>query len=117
MIGHAEQCVEIYLELSNLTNTYLNKVTTPCIDDHALPIEDFQVKGQLAPVVAIIVLKCLDIARLCRMDILWTVNSLARKVTKWTVECDKILHILIAYIHHTSDYTTTSFCGRRTQGL
>ena len=34
MCGHAEQCVERYLELSGKDVSTLKKVPTPCIDDH-----------------------------------------------------------------------------------
>ena len=35
---------------------------------------------------------------------LWSVNELARSITKWTKACDKRLNRLISYIHHTSEY-------------
>ena len=50
------------------------------------------------------VLKCLYLQRIGRLDILWSVNKLARSITKWTKACDKRLHRLISYIHHTSEY-------------
>ena len=34
---------------------------------------------------------------------LWSVNKLARSITKWTKACDKRLNRLISYIHHTCD--------------
>ena len=37
-------------------------------------------------------------------DILWSVNKLARAVTKWTKACDKRAARLISYIHHTSEF-------------
>ena len=51
-----------------------------------------------------IVLKCLYMARIGRPDILWSVNKLARSITKWTKACDKRLNRLISYIHQTSEY-------------
>ena len=36
-------------------------------------------------------LKCLCSARTGRLDLLWTVNMLARSVTKWNKACGKIL--------------------------
>ena len=35
---------------------------------------------------------------------LWSVNKLARSITKWTKACDKRLNRLISHIHHTSEY-------------
>ena len=40
----------------------------------------------------------------CRPDILWSVNKLARSITKWTKACDKCLNRLISYIYHTCEY-------------
>ena len=45
-----------------------------------------------------------SLARIGRSDILWSVNKLARSITKWTKACDKRLSRLISYIHHTCDY-------------
>ena len=51
-----------------------------------------------------IVLKCLYLTRIGRLDILWSVNKLARSITKWFKTCDKRLSRLISYIHHTCEY-------------
>ena len=51
-----------------------------------------------------IVLKCLYLARIGRLNILWSVNKLARSIKKWTKACDKRLNRLISYIHHTCGY-------------
>ena len=48
-------------------------------------------------------LKCLYLARIGRPDILWSVNKLARAVTKWTNACDRRSARLISKIHHTND--------------
>ena len=45
-----------------------------------------------------------NLARIGRPDILWSVNKLARSITKWTKACDKRLNRLISYIHHTCKY-------------
>ena len=50
------------------------------------------------------VLKCLHLARIRRPDILWSVNKLARLITKLTKACDKRLNRLISFIHHTCEY-------------
>ena len=42
-------------------------------------------------------------ARIGRPDILWSVNKLARSITKWTKACDKRLNRLISNIHHTCE--------------
>ena len=40
---------------------------------------------------------------MARPQLHWTVNSLAREVTKWTLACDKRLHRLISYIKYHKD--------------
>ena len=58
-----------------------------------------------------IVLKCLYLARIGRPDVLWSVNNLARSITKWTNACDKRLNRLISYIHHTCEYRQYCYVG------
>ena len=102
MEGHAKKCVERYCELANKSSQQLHNVATPCIDDHQLKEEENESVGELSAVCSQIVVKCLDLARIGRPDILWSLNQLARAVTKWTKACDKRLARLISYIHHTS---------------
>ena len=87
------------------------KVATPCIDDHQLNPSDFEVVGKVKPHAAKIVLKCIYGARTNRMDLYWTVNTLARNVTKWTVADDKRLHNLMCYIEHTADWVLKAHVG------
>ena len=58
------------------------RAATPCIDDHQIPAEESDIKGHLSARAARIVLKALHVARVTRYDILWTVNMLAREVTR-----------------------------------
>ena len=104
MVGHAKKCVERYCELANKTTQQLYKVSTPCIDDHHFKEEETKSVGELSDTCSQIVLKCLYLARTGRPDILWSVNKLARSITKWTKACDKRLNRLILYAHHTSEY-------------
>ena len=104
MEGHAKNCVERYCELANKTTQQLYKVATPCIDDHQFKEEEMGPVGELSTVCSQIVLKCLYLSRISRPDILWSVNKLARAVTKRTKACDKRLARLISYIHHTREY-------------
>ena len=105
MEGHAKKCVERYCELANKTTEQLYKVATPCVNDHHFQEEEeLKSVGELSKVCSQIVLQCLYLARIGRPDILWSVNKLARSITKWTKACDKRLSRLISYIHHTSEY-------------
>ena len=104
MESHAKKCVERCCELANKTTQQLYKVSTPCIDDHHFKEEEMKSVGELSHVCSQIFLKCLCLARIGRPDILWSVNKLARSITKWTKACDKRLNRLISYIHHTCEY-------------
>jgi hypothetical protein len=100
-----------YLELANKNEHTLKNVATPCMDDHQILTEDREVKGVLSPVAARIVLKILYLARMARPELLWTVNSLAREVTKWTKSSDKRLHRLISYLHFTKHWVQVCIVG------
>ena len=104
MEGLAKKCVERYCVLANRATQQLYKVSTPCIDDHRFKEEELKSVGELSKVCSEIVLKCLHLARTGRPDILWSVNKLARLITKWTKACDKRLNRLISYIHHTCEH-------------
>ena len=102
--GHAQKCVERYCELVKKKIEQLYKVSRLCLDDHLFKQEELESVGELSEVCSQIVLKCLYVARIGLLDILWSVNKLARSVTKWIQACDKRLARLISYIHQTSDY-------------
>ena len=105
MEGNLKKCVERYFELANKTTQHLYKVSTPCIDDHDFKEEEeTKSVGELSNTCSQIVLKCLYLARIERPDILWSVNKLARCITKWTKACGKRLNRLISYIHHAYKY-------------
>ena len=112
--GHAKKCVERYCELANKTTQQLYKVSTPCIDDHHFKEEELT-SGELSKVCSPIVLKCLYLARIGRLDTLWSVNKLARSITQWTKSCDKRLNRLTSYIHHTCEYKQYCHVGNTAQ--
>ena len=112
MFGHCHQTVDKYLELSGKSRDSLKtKAATPCIDDHLIPPEEFDERGVLSAKAARIVLKALYVARIARYDFMWSVNMLAREVTRWTVACDRRLHRLICYMHQTAEYAQICFVG------
>ena len=115
MEGHAKKCVERYCELANNTTQQLYEVATPCIDDHQFKEEEMGSVGELSKVCSQMVLKCLYLARIGRPDILWSVNKLARAITKWTKACDKRLARLISYIHHTCEFRQYCYVGNTAQ--
>ena len=79
--GQARKCVERNCE-ANTKVEQLYTVSHPCLDDHQFKQEEVQSVGELSEVCSQIVLKCLHLARIGRPDILWSVNKLARSVTK-----------------------------------
>ena len=79
-----KKCVERYCEFANKTTQQLYKVATPsCMDDNQLKEEENKSEGELSAVSSQIVLTCLYLVRIGRPDILWSVNKLARAVSKW----------------------------------
>ena len=85
------------------------------MDDHQFEEEEHESVGELSTVCSQIVLKCLYLARIGRLDILWSMNKLARAVTKWSKACDKRLARLISYIHHTSELKQYGHVGNTAQ--
>ena len=102
MQGHTRASVDRYLALAGKPVSSLQPVATPCLDDHLLDPHDDVNLGKLKQESAKIVLKALYVARYNRVDILWSVNALAREVTKWTVSCDKRLHRLMCYMQYAA---------------
>ena len=102
---------KIYCELAEKTTEQLCEVATPCMDDHQFKDEEKKSVRELSTICSQLVLKCLFLARIERPDILWSVNMLARAITKWTKPCDKRLARLISYIHHTNEYQQYG-CGK-----
>ena len=123
MEGHAKKCVGKMLANCRIKrrNNQMYKVATPSMDDHQFEEEEEEEEeenqsvGDSSTVCSHVVLKCLYLARIGRPDILWSVNKLARAVTKWTKYCDKRLARLISYIHHTSEYRQYCYVGNTAQ--
>ena len=116
MQGHIEQSLEKCLELAKIDRIRLSKVATACIDDHQLSTEDFETKGELTHCVVRSVFKVLFVARTARLDSPWSVNTLEREVTKWSVACDKRLHRLISYIDSTKEHVQVCIYSRGLPG-
>ena len=118
VLWHGRSCKEMrgkYCQLAKKMTQQLYKVATPCMDDHQLREEEIESVGELSTVSSQIVLKCLYVAHIGRPDILWSVNKLARAVTKWTKACDKRLARLISCIHHTCEYWQYCYVGDTAQ--
>ena len=115
MEGHAKKCVERHCELTHKTIQQLYKVSTPCIDVHHFKQEEKKSVGELSQGSSQIVLKYLYLTRIGNPDILWSVNNLARSISKWIKSCDKRLNRLISHIHHTCEYKQYCHVGNTAQ--
>ena len=113
--GRAQKCVERYCELANKETEQLYKLSTPCLDDHNFKKEELETVGEVSHVSSQIVLMCLYLARIGRLDTLWSVNKVARAVTTWTRACDRRLARWISYIHHTIDCMQYCHVGNTAQ--
>ena len=85
------------------------------MDNHHIKKEELESVGESSEGCSQIVFKCLYLARIGGPDILWSVNKLARSVTKWTHAYDRRLARLISYIHHTRDYRQDGHFGNAAQ--
>ena len=113
MSGHVKSVCERCCKLSGAPTAQLRNVATPNLDDHSFIETDFTAKGALSAECAKIVLMALWPARMARPELLWTVNTLAREVTRWTKACDKRPRRLIEYtLWHQTD-VQISFVGDR----
>ena len=89
VLWYARSCEEMrgaILWVNTKTTEQLYKVSTPCIDDHHFKEEEMKSVGEVSQVCSL--------GRIRRPDILWSVNKLARSITKWTKACDKRLNRL-----------------------
>ena len=68
-------------------------------------------RGELAPHAASVLMKLLYAARIARFDLLRSINSLARNVTKWTKDDDARLHHLMCYVNSTLDKKMVGWVG------
>jgi hypothetical protein len=109
-----QQCIDLYLELAGKESKPLRRVTTPFIDQK--PEEEFDsgnpyTRGRLAPHANKILMKILYAARMARFDLLRATNYLTTRITKWSDQCDAMLHRLVSYIHSTLEWKMYGWVG------
>ena len=106
-------CVENYCNLAKVSPSSLKEVPTPFTDAGiARPtLSEDEKSGKLQPVASKILMKILFAARMARFDLLRATQSLASRVTKWSIECDVALHRLVSYIHCTKHHFLEGFIG------
>ena len=105
--------VENYCSLAKVSPSSLKEVPTPFTDAGiARPtLSEDEKPGKLQPVASKILMKILFAARMARFDLLRATQSLASRVTKWSIECDVALHRLVSYIHCTKHHFLEGFIG------
>jgi hypothetical protein len=108
-----QSCVDRYLELA--PKAKLKTVETPFLDETSFPDADFEKPGHLAGCASSILMKTLWGARMVRWDLLKCVSYLARRVSKWTHACDRMLHRLMSYIQCTVKHTLSGVVGDTVQ--
>ena len=70
-----------------------------------------EVRGELAPHAASILMKLLYAARIARFDLLRSINNLARNITKWSFKDDARLHHLICYVQSSKSKKMVGWVG------
>ena len=98
-----EQCIERYQQLLP-KRVVMMTVPTPFVDLKGFKDSDFETKGELHNSAAMIVMKVLYCARMCRRDLLKATCALASRVSKLAVYDDQALYRMMCYIHITLDY-------------
>ena len=74
-------------------------------------------RGALAPHAASVLMKLLYAARIAPFDLLRSINSLARNVTKWTVDDDAKLYHLMCYVNSSLSKRMTGWVGNKFDDL
>ena len=97
---------------ANKTRDSLKYAAIPFLDEDRLVEADDAVNtGALQPIASSVLMKVLHGARMARFDLLNAVANLAKNVTKWNANCDKILHRLICYGKYSLDLRLQGHIG------
>ena len=111
MTSFVEQCVSTHLELTDAPVTKLSaKAATPFLDETNAFITA-EPEGVLSNIALKVLMKILYVARYCRPDLLRATCSVARRVSKWTTECDRRLHRLVSYMNNTKSHKQYAYVG------
>ena len=81
------KCVKM-LRVGKQKDGTIVQIVDSLLDDHHYKKEEFGSVGELSKVCSQIVLKCLYLVCIGRPDILWSVNKLARSVTRHKLATD-----------------------------
>ena len=109
MLDYAKQCSELYGSIQGTKP--LKAASTPFVPEGSLVAADDDTRGELAGNACSVLMKCLWLGRLARPDLIKPIGDLATKVTKWSVNCDRMLYRLICYIETTKHYKLVGVVG------
>ena len=98
------------LRTSQLTN--FTKISTPCLDDHQIKVEDMVTVGELSETCTRFVLKCCYLARIGRCDLLW-VRSVTKMEQSLRPKACKTYKLHSSY----SKLLAVLSCGKQSNGL
>ena len=104
MVDYVEQSVEMYNNAKGSTKWPLKEnVHYPWYEPTQVEIDTLTLlPGEFQSCAASLLMKALYCARMVRLDICYTINTLSRYVTKWNALCDKQLRHLYSYMLTTS---------------
>ena len=104
-VGYIDRIVSQMID--HVGEKFIHKVTTPG-DDRLISFlgtgEDFETVGNLAPIAPQMVGALLYLTRCSRPDIAFVVGVLGRRVSCWTLDCDRCLLRLICYLEQTKTW-------------
>jgi hypothetical protein len=104
MVDYVEQSVSMYTATKGSEKWPIKEnVHYPWYEPTQAEIDELSVlPGVFSSNAASLLMKALYCARMVRMDVCYTINTLSRYVTKWNALCDKQLRHLYSYLKTTS---------------
>ena len=108
MKGHAEKSVERYCELAHKSVEQLSEVCTPCMDDHQLTKDDFEIVRELADVCPQLGTNVFTLHESVDQTPHGQSMHWLELSPKWNRACEKRLARLISYLKCTSSHR--QFC-------
>ena len=106
MVGYVQQTLEMYNSLEGSHSWPLKENTQyPWYEPSQHEIDTIgQQPGIFGPNSASLLMKALYCARMVRLDICYTINTLSKYITKWSALCDKQIRHLYSYLLTSQEY-------------
>ena len=100
MEGHAQKYVERHCDLANKKSGATVQSFKSLFGSSSIQAGGTRITWRIVRSLLTFFLTCLDLARIGRPDILWSVNKLARSVTKCALACDRRLACVFLEVEH-----------------